>query len=239
MNNPNMKIEIRKSVLKGNSKDGSHIDFQLNELPVNPICRDIQDSAMSVFIKYFLCYNWWSPQKATGFMHHSKPNTLTWKCIGVPRTIDGLTTSLMKFILLTVKFHIARKIEMLENGSISVATKEIKNLNKYEQMFSIAKHITLTLPFLNGSTLFDNKEKGFENKENGSLNQEYPILIWTEVFQNGKDKIFSHLINECPCISYFVIHQNDKSVWLTESNTIITLMLDYIWKTEEYFLIDF
>jgi len=121
-----------------------------------------------------------------------------------------------------------------------VSRKNHENLNKYGRMFNIVQHVTIAPPFLDRNTLFDNNtEKGFEDKEDGSLNQEEPVLHWSEAIHNDERVNMRQFQNPWPRVSTFVYNKHEIYGWVTASNPAQGLMLGYLWKIEDYPWINF
>jgi hypothetical protein len=239
-----MKIENTKVILDINLKGGSYVDFHLKELPVNPLNWCTKNPEEPLFAGHFLCFDRWGPpsdaEKANGFQHHGEANSQGWKVLEPLSGKDDQTGCTMMCSLPMGGLQLTRKIELSESEPVVFVTEQLRNLNKYGRMFNIVQHVTLAPPFLDRSTLFDNNtEKGFEDKEDGSLDQEEPILRWTEADHNGKKISFRQFRDAWPRVSSFVYSQHKPYAWVTASNPGQNLLLGYLWKTEQYPWINF
>lgn len=239
-----MKIENSKAVLEVNLNGGSYPDFHLKELPLNPLNWRIKDSTMPHFMGHFLCFDRWGPpseaEKANGFKHHGEASTVIWKRLAEPESINGKITCSMECALPMGGLRLTRKIEMPADEPVLFVTEEIKNLNKYGRMYNIVQHVTIAPPFLDKTTLIDNNtEKGFEDKEDGSTDQENPVIKWPEANHNGEKISLRQFEKDWPRVASFAFSKNDKYGWVTACNPDKTLLLGYIWETEDYPWINF
>lgn len=239
-----VKMENNNIELLINLNGGSYFDFHLKELPINPINWKGTKPGELIFMGHFLCFDRWGPpseaEKANGFLHHGEVNTESWELLAAPQIDDGQSTCTMRCRLPMAGLELTRKIEMSEVEPVFFVTEEIKNLNKNGRIFNIVQHVSLAPPFLDKSTLFDNNSsQGFEDRGDGSLDQDETILKWPQADHNGEIVNLRKFEGDWPNVSSFVYSQNDKYGWVTACNPGKTLMLGYIWKTENYPWINF
>ncbi len=241
----NILLENNRVILNISLQGGSYTDFHLKDFPLNPLNWMISNPALPPFRGHFLCFDRWGPpteaEKLNGFQHHGEVNTVKWKILKKPFTVNGNTACSMKCRLPMGKLELTRYVELPQKEPVFIVTEEIKNLNPYGRMYNIVQHVTLAPPFLDVNTIFDNNtEKGFEDKEDGSLNQENPLLNWAEAkTPDGKTISLRQFQHEWPRVSTFTFEKKEKYGWTTAANREKKLLLGYLWKTEHYPWINF
>jgi hypothetical protein len=236
-------LENNKILLGINLAGGSYSDFHLKEWPLNPINWTSEDKTQPPFNGHFLCFDRWGPpseaERLNGFSHHGEVNSLRWKLLNNSGNSHSNKCT-MSCTLPMGGLELTRQISLIEEEPVFFVSEKIRNLNKYGRMFNIVQHVTIAPPFLDRNTLFDNNtEKGFEDKEDGSLNQEEPVLHWSEAIHNDERVNMRQFQNPWPRVSTFVYNKHEIYGWVTASNPAQGLMLGYLWKIEDYPWINF
>lgn len=239
-----VKMENSSITLLLDLNGGAYFDFQLKDLAVNPIGWKATKPEESMFKGHFVCFDRWGPpsagEKANGFRHHGEVNLQMWQLVNPPAVTDGKMAGSMTCTLPMAGLQLTRSIELSASEPVFYITEEIKNLNKNGRLFNIVQHVTLSPPFLDKTTLFDNNTmQGFEDKEDGSMTQEEIILKWPQADHNGEKVNLRQFEGDWPRVASFVYNQNDKYGWVTACNPEKNLMLGYFWKTEEYPWVNF
>lgn len=239
-----VKIENNSILLLLNLNGGSYFDFQMKELPINPINWRGSKPGELIFMGHFLCFDRWGPpspaEKDNGFVHHGEVNTVLWELLGAPQIEDNRSTCSMMCQLPMAGLLLTRNIELSADEPVFFVTEKIKNLNRNGRMFNIVQHVTIAPPFLDKSTLFDNNTlQGFEDRNDGSPDQDNVILKWPMADHNGAKVNLRQFEVPWPEVSSYMFDQNEEYGWVTACNPEKNLMLGYIWETKDYQWINF
>ncbi len=237
-------LENSKAALHIKLCGGAYSDFHLKENPLNPINWKTVNPEEPPFMGHFLCLDRWGPpsdgEKINGFGHHGEVISQDWELLRQFQEGKNITACEMACLLPRAGFKVTRKIEMSGNQPVFHVAEEVENLNKFGRMYNMVQHVTLSPPFLDTTTLFDNNtEKGFEGKEDGSLNQEEPVIAWPEAIHGGKTISLRRFQDKWPRVSSFVIGSEQEYGWATACNPGKNLLLGYYWKTKDFPWINF
>jgi hypothetical protein len=233
---PALLLEGKAAKLKIELGGGAISDFQLADLPLNPLTWHSEGESPRL-IGHFVCLDrWGAPSEAeqrNGMPFHGEAPRVMWRTVTAPAVKGSDIQAEMTAVLPLAGLEVSRIVRLSQKLPLFRVTERVTNKNKLGRIYNMVQHPTIAPPFLDEQTLIDsNATRGFM-QSSPLPNPEQPLVEWPQASDKGVQVDMRQLKTEpSPNVVSYVIQE--EYGWTTASSVSRGLLIGYLWKTSEY-----
>lgn len=129
-----------------------------------------------------------------------------------------------------------REVKMIGDVPAFTVKETVTNENPHGRIFTLVQHATLGTPFISPQTIVDaNATQGLVQMDYIGDPVEHPVQWPMAVNEQGEEVDMRYFTGATdPDITSYVIDETDEYGWVTTASPEQSLLIGYLWKTEEY-----